>query len=353
METQTTEFQSGSENENNVNLDLLIMPDGSAEAGDLSMLSNLPNLDPKTEDIADFQTQTNTQTSGEQKNDYFSQKYLERIKKEYEQHGVAMPEDINEENFIDNFSKLYSSKDKASNLHPEVEKFQKAMEAGIDPNEFYRTMKGFQEVEDMDSYDLVRNSLTSNFGKSDRRPNGWDDDKIESTIKKMDQSGLLDVEAERIKTDYQDKKLLAADQMIEQQNSLREKQGFEMDKQRDSSIKNAVSYFNKLENINGLPISQSEKSEFVEQFKYLVTPNEKKGMSPLLEMLQSDETLVKVAYFLSKGDAKIREQLTRSKEYAKNDFLRKLDPEPKLAQGRGGFPSSDVDLDALAAPSNY
>jgi hypothetical protein len=339
-----------------VNLDMLSAPEGSDEADIASMVANLPNLD----DSIQTQQPNNQAPITNQGQDVNSNQnltsYIDKVKKRYEEFGYEIPEDLNETNAVDRLDALYDAvrKDQtASNLHPEVEKLQKAIESGIKPEDFYKTMKGYAEIEDMPSHDVVRASLKQNFGKSDKRPNGWDEDKIESTIRKMDQSGLLEIEAEKIRTEYQERKLQAADEMIKQQNYQRQQQFTQMTKQRDDSIKSALGYFNKLENINGLPISQSEKSEFVEQFRYLVTPDEKKGVSPMLEMLQSDETLVKVAYFLSKGDAKIREQLTRSKEYAKNDFLNKLDPEPKITQSRGGFPSTEIDFDALAAPSQF
>jgi len=354
LETQESAVDSA------VNLDMLAAPEGSAEADIAQMVANLPNLDETITTQQAPPNVTNTNINPENNvsnNQNASLSYLEKVKKRYDEFGYEVPNNLNENNAVDYLDALYEEVRKEQtgsiNLHPEVEKFQKAIESGIKPEDFYKTMKGYAEIEEMQSYDIVKTSLKQNFGKSESRPNGWDDDKIESTIKKMDQSGLLDIEAEKIRTEYQERKLRAADEMIKQKNFERQQHYVEMAKVRDESIKSALGYFNNLENINGLPISQSEKSEFAEQFRYLVTPNEQKGLSPLLEMLQSDETLVKVAYFLSKGDAKIREQITRSKEFAKNDFLNKLDPEPKIPQSRGGFPSTEIDFDALAAPSQF
>lgn len=356
------------ENQNNdslvVNLDKVAAPDNGGDPGfsvpDLDdKIANLPNLDQP--DVTqqnqnnsnipnlDNEHQQTNQTS--QQNDIFQSKYRDLIKKKYEDFGAEMPDDITEENFIDKIDELYASNVNRPKLHPEVEKFNEAVSKGVNPDEYIKTLQGINQVLEMPAEQLVRLSLKSNYGKSENRPAGWDDDKIESTIKKMEASGLLDVEAEKIKVSYQNEKQTAAQRMTEQAQARRNEQITQMNTLRDQSIKSSIEYFNKLDNINGIPVSQSDKHEFTEQFRYLVTPDENKGLSPLLEMLQSDETLVKVAYFLSKGDAKIKEQLTRAKESSKNDFLNKLDPEPKITQKRSGMQSTEVDFDALAAPA--
>lgn len=339
-----------------VNLDLVASPDngGSQEFIEIPNLDDkiaaLPNLDDQNALQQQNLQQQTTQASSQQ-NDIFQSKYLDIIKKKYEDFGLEMPDDVNEDNFVDKIDELYASHISKPQLHPEVEKFQEAVSKGVNPDEYLKTLRGINEVLEMPAEQLVRTSLKQNFGKSDKRPNGWDDEKIENTIKKMESSGFLEIEAEKIRTSYEMNKQNASQEMIRQAEIRRNEQMQQMAAIRDNSIKSSLEYFNKLDNINGIPVSQSEKSEFSEQFRYLVTPDEKKGISPLLEMLQSDETLVKVAYFLSKGDAKIKEQITRSKEYAKNDFLNKLDPEPKITQSRGGMPTTEVDLEALAAPS--
>ena len=103
-----------------------------------------------------------------------------------------------------------------------------------------------------------------------------------------------------------------------------------------------------MKDVYGIPVSKAELAEFKEDFKYLVTPNEK-GMAPITEFLQSNENLVKFAYFLKKGDAKIREALTKAKENAKQSIIDKLDDEPKLPKKIANSRSEGaIDLDALS-----
>lgn len=346
-----------------VNLDLVASPDTGGGKDFIAIpnldekIASLPNLDEQNgahqqqqqQQSGNQNTQQNQQAA--EQHSVFQSKYLDIIKKKYEDFGVEMPNDITEENFVDKIDELYASNVNRPELHPEVQKFQEAVSKGVNPDEYLKALRGINEVLEMPAEQLVRTSLKQNFGKSEKRPNGWDDEKIETTIKKMESSGFLEIEAEKIRTSYETSKQNASQEMIRQAEARRNEQMQHMNAARDNSIKSSLDYFNKLENINGIPVSQSEKLEFSDQFRYLVTPDEKKGISPLLEMLQSDETLVKVAYFLSKGDAKIKEHITRSKETAKNDFLGKLDPEPKTTQSRSGMPTTEVDLNALAAPS--
>lgn len=351
-------------NDLNPNLDLLADPDTGADANNpaaTDMLSGLKNLDPVNENNqnnppanppGNAQNQQNPNDPLQNQNLTGFEKYKEKLKSAWEKAGAGaeFPQDLNEDNFIDKMGEFYSKNAKPS-LNPEVEKFQKAIESGVAPDEYFTTMQGMLQVEKMPARDLVQLSLKQNFGKSETKPNGWDEAKINETIEKMDKAGFLEIEAEKIRAGYTEEKQRVADSLIAKQNETRTAEITTMNQQREEGIKKSLQTLDGLTQVAGLPITQSEKAEFANEFRYLVTPDEKSGTSPLLDMLQSDEVLVQVAYFLAKGQSKVKEHLTRAKEGAKKEFFNKLDPEPKTPNRGAHVPSSEIDLDALSAPA--
>jgi len=339
------------------NLDLMAAPDNGGDPNNPStdMISGLPNLDadknlnnpPSQIDSPNTNQNITNNQQASVTNPVF-EKYRERLKTEYEKSGRQLPEDLSEDNLLDRASELYAQ---PRQLHPEVDKFNKAIENGVDPEQYFKTMQGIMEVESMESHALVELSLRQNFGKSEQRPNGWDDAKIKSTLDKMENAGFLDIEAEKIKTTYSEQKQQVADNLI-RENNIRQNENISRNNvERENGIKQTLQYLDKIDNIGGLPISQSDKAEFANEFRYLVTPDEKTGTSPLLDMLQSDETLLKVALFLRQGETKVKEHLTRAKEGVKKDFFSRLDPEPRMPNRGNSTPSSEIDFDALSAPA--
>jgi len=343
-----------------VNLDNLVEPEGSQMA-DLTM--GLPNFDnnppseppvePPAGTINLTQQPGTPVTPAEPKTPEPISPYQSIVNKYYAKYGDKFDlntKDITEENFTERIEEAIFSA-KQSELHPEVQKFNKAISQGVKPEEYIQKYSKSLDIESMPSKELVALSLKQSYGKTEQRPNGWDDNKIEDTIKKMETSGLLDIEAEKIKTNYQENRATMAERLANEQRQMRETEERSINTERDRQIKESINYFNTLNDINGLPISQSEREGFVDEFKYLVTPTQETGMSPLAEALQSNENLVKIAWYLKKADSKIRESLSQAKENTKNNFFNKLDPEPKLPKKTGPVQSTGIDLDALVAPA--
>jgi len=368
---------SGGQGENvQIDLDALSRPDGASaipgESGtgdfDTSTLRNIDqdmdnqmgnvyNSNDSYDDNGNEQNsnQQNHQQQSQEKETYdpsldtkFHQNFINKL---YDKYGddFELPEGTNAENFYDKIEEAIANVH-APRLHPDVIKMQNAVDAGVDPREYISRMTDTSRIESMDADSLVRISLQQNFGKSEKRPNGWDESKIEDTIKKMDNSGLLEIEAEKIRTKYVEEKEGLADRLAGEAQQRRQHEYTQMSQARETQIKDTLGSFQKMNDVFGIQLSQSEKADFSENFRYLVTPDEKTGVAPMVEMLQSNENLAKVAYLLSKGDSKVRQALTNAKEGGKRSFLDKLDPEPRVAKKSGTAQGSEIDLDALAAP---
>lgn len=329
-----------------VNLDALTEPDIGMP---VDFTAGLPDLDHTQ--AAEPNPAANVQQEPAANTD---NPYVDLVRSMENKYGerFQLGNDLTSENFFERLEEaMYNAKVEQTQLHPEVEKFNRAVSSGVDPNEYIRNYNQSLQVESMDPQDLVRLSLKQSFGKSEQRPNGWDDAKIDSTIKKMDSSGILEIEAEKIKTTYQYERETLSENMSNQRKAFESNEAVRINGERETQINESLAYFNKLNDISGLPLTQSEKESFIVDFKHMITPDPNTGMAPLMESLQSNENLVKVAWLLSKSDSKIREALTLAKENAKNSVYNKLDPEPRLPKRSGPARADEINLDALAEPA--
>jgi hypothetical protein len=161
---------------------------------------------------------------------------------------------------------------------------------------------------------------------------------------------VFEVEAERTRTRVQQYNETKLANLKAEEEAGRLARTNEVTAASNDQIGQALESFKNMDEVYGLPISKADKVEFNDFFTNLVTPDDT-GQAPMFQMLQSNETLVKIAAMLWKGDEKVRSALTTAKENGKASFKDKLDSAPKAGY-RSGAPAQagNVDLDALSAP---
>ncbi len=250
-----------------------------------------------------------------------------------------IPEDVTADNYME---KLYEVMNRP--LDPRIEAMQKAVDEGGDLNQLIQSYNQSSAIDTMDSKDLMSQALKQQYN--------WDDEKIQATIDKMDNSGTLEIEAERVRENYKNyqsqQEIAKQQQEIEQRTRYQEQQTQERAKQVDDTLK----YIDTLDNIYGIPVSKAEKSEFSNFFREVTTPD-KDGNAPLMDLLQSNENLAKIAFTIFKGDDKMRSAIGNAKNGAKSDLVDRLDSQPKTSK-KGAQPNAGhVDFDALAAPEKF
>jgi hypothetical protein len=347
-----------------VDFDALSRPEGAPNL-DGPDLTSLPNLDPPA--TVDPLITTPTGFNGQQQqqqqvqvpgadNDPFpfkgittaeSKALIERLANKYGE-NFQLPEDVNEENLFEHVENAIRPK---NDLHPEVLKIDAALKSGAN---FETVVKGYNQLTDIKSLpnkELVTGSLKSSYGKSEKNPNGWDDAKIADMVGKMEATGMMDIEAEKIRHNIDQQQTNYLSEIKNRQETDRATNLQQMNVERESEIRNTLTTFSKMNDIFGIPLTQSEKAEFAEDLKYLVTPDDS-GAAPVLQWLQSNDNLAKVAFLMKKGDAKVKEALLNAKNGVKNKFINKLDTEPKLTQKTTPLITPEIDMDALSRPAN-
>jgi hypothetical protein len=345
-----------------IDLDRLANADESSAIPGSLNIGNLPNLDPPNiDDMNNNQQQDNQNQNQQQINQQQQQNqdsvgvYDEMLASLSERYGDKFRinmDGLNEENVMERIEDAIYDARLSERLHPEVEKIQKAIDSGMSIEDYYSRMKQSMDIKKMSAKDLVKLSLSQNYGKSEFRPNGWDEEKINATVDKMESSGILDIEAERIRESYDIATAKMADDLAKQASEKRFAEKQKMDELRTQSVEETINYFNTLNEINGIQISQSDKATFAEDFRIATTPDPKTGLAPLYEALQSNENMAKVFWFLSKGDKQMRTALTLAKEGAKNDFLAKLDKTPRQTVKSAPHQTQEINLNALVEPAN-
>jgi hypothetical protein len=178
----------------------------------------------------------------------------------------------------------------------------------------------------------------------------WTDDKVKEVLDKLDNAGMLEIEAGKLRSAINQERGQLAERTRVESEAIQKQQSERINQERVKQVSESLEIINKAENIYGLEFSQAEKQEFSQYFAKMVTPDET-GMAPMMQALQSNETLVKIAAMLWRGDDKIRTALTNAKESGKQAVLGKLNPNPQNPPrgGTQGDPTK-IDYDALSAP---
>tara|TARA_R110002020_G_scaffold90584_2_gene220626 strand:+ start:5189 stop:6337 length:1149 start_codon:yes stop_codon:yes gene_type:complete len=308
-----------------------------AEMGNVDSVEEQPESTEIAEEPQAAETTEESQPQETAGDDYFMKPFNDLKEKFGDDFNI--PEDVTADNYME---KLYGVMNR--NLDPRIEAMQKAVDEGGDLNQVIQSYNQSSAIDTMDSKDLMSQALKQQYN--------WDDEKIQATIDKMDNSGALEIEAERVRENYKNyqsqQEAVKQQQEIEQRTRYQEQQTQERGKQIDDTLK----YIDTLDNVYGIPVSKAEKSEFSNFFREVTTPD-KDGNAPLMDLLQSNENLAKIAFTIFKGDDKMRNAISNAKSGAKSDLVDRLDSQPKTSK-KGAQPNAGhVDFDALAAPERF
>lgn len=276
---------------------------------------------------------------------------------------IVMPADTTPENFIERVADVIykntefpEGAETPTNLHPQVKRLQELIDKKIPFEDALKQVNTLSMIKTVPSKDLMKQYLTDTFGKNEQRPNGWDEAKINENIDKMEKSGVLDIEAEKIRTELethakaeQDKISTAAS--TKEATDIAEKNRL-LDEKRRTLQKELSAKIMDYTEVLGVPVSKAEMQEYLSDFLYLTTPEED-GIAPGAKLLQSNDNYAKALYMLTRGDTKIKAAITEAKNKTKIDWLKKLDLTPQLSTQVRETDKPVVDLNLLEQPDNF
>ena len=261
---------------------------------------------------------------------------------------IEVPETITEDNYIE-----FVQQAALSNLHPEARRLQAAIEAGQNPEEFFRSYGNIEARLKMSDTDLMRMAYKEQYGKSEENPDGWDDDQLEVALKKSDDNGRLMIEAQEYR------------KQLRMNLAKRKEEGasYGQPKRKDFSdpkvqtefkelVRKGVSPLLKEKTLYGLDIGKPEvRNQLTERVEYLLRPDPNTGISPTVKLLQSNDGLIRAAILLDMAEkGAISATVQRRVEQVKKKYLDELDVNPPKGSG-GQARDGGIDLELLGSPA--
>ncbi len=262
-----------------------------------------------------------------------------------------LPADVKPETYADALLQFVEAKTQKQELNPVLEQINAQIARGIPVEEAINKYQETNNFLSMSPEQRMFVHMKNELGKTEDNPNGLDDEAIRDRVKRLNDVGMLELQDKQIRDSYQSRmteKQQAAERIAYEQYMAQfqaeEKQRMDI---ADLSLQN----FKKLDNIAGIPLTQSDKQEFDDTFKFITKRNPNDGLSILDALLQSNDFLMKSVYLGLKAEPKFRAAITEAKEGVKKTFIDKLDKQPDLGRGQNlsGIPNS-IDYDALATP---
>ena len=208
------------------NLDALSAPEGNYDADvdgatllgasedsllDSSKDENLaPNIDPDVAPVSETKKETpilqKEIPSGESpppvdpteektlpSSEYWKEPFA-KLKEETE--GYEIPEDLSQENYLDKL-KEHWSKDPAKEIHPDLQKIQNAINEGADLTSVLKDLTVDFDILKLGDKEL----LTLDYTESNK---DWDSDKVDQVLDKLDNAGMLELEAQKVRNRVRD-----------------------------------------------------------------------------------------------------------------------------------------------------
>lgn len=264
---------------------------------------------------------------------------------------IKLPEGTTKENLAERIEAMFTPK-----LHPDLIRAQRDIDNGVPPAQALAKLGDADRLLNLSEADLMREHYRSKYGKTDQRPNGWDEAKIESVVKSHNE-GELALKAQEVRDAIQQEK--AAHEAESAQFSGAKAQyrdpqwraGYE--KSLEKTFDEVVGTDNRL---YGLDLSKAgAKDILLRTVKESLMPDQNSGLGGLAKRLQADPKLmIRLALLEAMANkGLINKQLVQRAEQGKGTVMDLLDTTPPAGRSSQEGQAGAVDLDALAAPQTF
>lgn len=219
---------------------------------------------------------------------------------------------------------------------------------GFDRNKWLSEQAQSRNVLDLSNKDFMRKKMVKDMGISENNPDGLSEEQINNYLDKLEETGMLDVQAIQEKRLYR-QELERAD-LIDREalTAAKQKELNTFKANTEKVVTNLIEKKKAQDEILGLKVSEAEKSEFNEFFKQIVMPSEK-GRA-LDQILNDDNVLYDLLYPYWKNSKGMKDYTTSIKESVKQQMKEKLGLEPNISgQQATVAPKTGVNVDRLKA----
>lgn len=221
---------------------------------------------------------------------------------------------------------------------------------GFDFKEFLNRKVSRESILEADDYTFMKHFMKERYGINDQRPNGMSDEQIEESVKKMDQSGILALQANQNRDTYRNM-LEQADRAEADLRRSQENERMALIQANQQKLIDALFQRKaQLKDLYGMPVSEAQKREFQEAFKNLMAIDPQTGVPKLHKYFSNDDILYDAVFLMYLRENGMRDYITQMKEDVKKNYIERLDIAPKDNMQRTPVTPQNVDVSQLMMP---
>jgi hypothetical protein len=211
-----------------------------------------------------------------------------------------------------------------------------------------------EAVLEADDYTFMKQYMKEAYGQNDKRPNGMTDEQIEDSVKKMDNSGVLALQANQSRDQYR-KLLEQADQVERDLRLSQQKERMTLVQANQQKLMEQLFQRKRdVKEVFGMQVSEAMKTEFEGFFKNIMQIDPQTGVPGLHKYLSNDDALFDAVFLMYMRDKGLRDMVNGAKEEVKKQYINRLDIAPKDMSQRSPITPMEVDPQKLMQPEgNY
>jgi hypothetical protein len=269
---------------------------------------------------------------------------------------VELPEDLTAENWYEKVAPLLQPK-----LDPEVYAIQDALNGGKTMEQYMQERSEPERLIKLSDEDLYSAMLKQRYGKSDKNPEGWDDEKVARLTESKKANGSLEIEAEDIRITLREQRAKQQEELAKlaeqrakgQQQVQRDLSDPKVQQEFDQAVEAASKEVVKDGKLFGIDLGKvDDLSGLTQRAKKLLTPDPKTGLSPTDARLQGNNAWVKMALLMELAETGTLASLLKGQsEEFQRSILGQLDLVPGTTSGTARPKDGSLDLDRLSRPS--
>lgn len=214
------------------------------------------------------------------------------------------------EELIEYFADVIKENSTPQYASEEVEKLDAFVKNGGDIKQYF-SIDAELDLENIDIEDNIDNQKA--VIKEFLKEKGFNSKRIEKTIAKFEDAGLLEDEAEDALEDLRDIKAKKKQQLLEDQ----EKSARELEKRQQDYFNSVVEEIKRMDNIRGIKIPEKDKRTLLE---YIFKQDSDGRTKYQKDYVKSVRNLLESAYFTMKGDTLLKAAKTEGSNNAINKF---------------------------------
>ncbi len=220
---------------------------------------------------------------------------------------------------------------------PFIASYLKAKESGVGVNDFIQQQNVAETIRTMSSRDFLINDLMRENGQTEKNPDGWTKEDIETEVDTMSKIKMDLAAKERKQT------LFAGIEQQNQQAQIANKELIKTQSEEANSgyIKETIDKLfmdmSEITEIGGIPHSKEDQEIFKQMFTDTVSINPETGYPRTKELFNDDKVLYEVLYLYNKihgeGEGSLKNFLSSFKEEYKQEILDKSRLSPRKEGG--------------------